>query len=93
MPYIPQSQRAVINHNIIELTNNIRQLVEDERAARAGLVNYAISKLLWELLGPFPRYLDFNELMGTLECAKQELYRRLIIPYENTKITEHGDIR
>jgi len=30
--------------------------------------------------------------MGALECAKQELYRRLIAPYEDQKLAGSGDI-
>lgn len=39
-----------------------------------------------------PRYADYNEAMGALECAKFELYRRLIAPYEDTKLKENGDV-
>jgi len=37
-------------------------------------------------------YADYNEVMGVLECVKQELYRRLIVPYENKKKEENGDV-
>lgn len=101
MPYVSQAQRAVVNHNIVELANNIRSLVEDEKATRAGLVNYSITKLLWELLNAVPpdtdiavpyRYNDLNELIGVLEACKLELYRRLASPYENDAIKRNGDI-
>ena len=35
---------------------------------------------------------DLNELIGALECAKQELYRRVVAPYEEDKIEENGDV-
>lgn len=38
------------------------------------------------------RYEDYNEAIGALECAKLELYRRLIAPYEDVKIEENGDV-
>jgi hypothetical protein len=31
-------------------------------------------------------------LVGVLECAKQELYRRILIPYEDAKIELNGDV-
>lgn len=37
-------------------------------------------------------YADYNEIIGVLECMKQEIYRRLIVPYEEKKIAENGDV-
>ena len=37
-------------------------------------------------------YEHFNAVIGALECAKQELYRRVVIPYENKKKKENGDV-
>jgi hypothetical protein len=37
-------------------------------------------------------YDDYNSLIGTLECAKQELYRRKIAAYEDKKIEENGEV-
>ncbi len=34
---------------------------------------------------------DFNALIGVLESAKLELYRRMIAPYEDVKMKENGD--
>ena len=38
------------------------------------------------------RYEDYASVIGALECAKQELYRRLVAPYEDKKIKENGDV-
>ncbi len=38
------------------------------------------------------RYSKINSLIGVLECAKLELYRRVAAPYENDKIDENGDV-
>lgn len=43
-------------------------------------------------LGDKPNYERFNAAMGALECAKQELYRRAIAPYEDAAIKRNGDI-
>jgi hypothetical protein len=37
-------------------------------------------------------YALLNELIGVLECAKLELYRRVASPYEDEKIQSNGDV-
>lgn len=37
-------------------------------------------------------YDTFNAVIGALECAKLEMYRRMIAPYEDKKIEENGDV-
>lgn len=37
-------------------------------------------------------YQTYNDMLGALECAKLELYRRKISPYEDTKIELNGDV-
>ncbi len=37
-------------------------------------------------------YSKANELVGVLECVKQEFYRRQVVPYEEEKIRENGDL-
>lgn len=67
----------------------------------AGELNYFITDAMLRYLsqkvfstpGQFkPCYADYNEVIGVLECAKQELYRRRIAPYEDEKIISNGDI-
>jgi len=60
----------------------------------AGELNYAITRLVDEYLvqkGGL-RYAHLNEVIGVLECAKLELYRRVAAPYEDKKLTETGDV-
>jgi len=59
-----------------------------------GELNYAITRVVDEYLiqkGGI-RYAHLNEVIGALECAKLELYRRVAAPYEDKKITEAGDV-
>lgn len=63
------------------------------RVENAGELNYIVSKVADEFLGDEPNYERFNAAIGALECAKLELYRRRVAPYEDTKIEENGDIR
>lgn len=57
-----------------------------------GELNYTITKVVDGYLGLEPNYAKFAEAVSALECAKLELYRRLIAPYEDKKIIENGDV-
>jgi len=60
----------------------------------AGELNYAISRVVDAYLvrqGGI-RYRRLNEVIGVLECAKLELYRRLAAPYEDRKREEAGEV-
>ena len=60
----------------------------------AGELNYAITRIVDEYLvrrGAI-RYAHLNEVVGALECAKLELYRRVAAPYEDAKRDETGDV-
>jgi hypothetical protein len=61
-------------------------------AQDTGELNFQITCLVKRFLGNKPNYAKFNEAVGVLECAKLELYRRMVAPYEDTKITENGDV-
>ena len=59
----------------------------------AGQVNFIISVLvnsLWQ--GTKANYAGLNELMGAIECAKLEIYRRLAGPYEEKAAKRNGDV-
>lgn len=38
------------------------------------------------------RYEVYNAVEGVLSCIGQELYRRMIAPYEDRKKEENGDV-
>lgn len=56
---------------------------------RKGCLNYFLFKLAKETC---KNYDDYRKLLGELECAKLEIYRRQIANYEDKKIKENGDI-
>jgi len=58
----------------------------------AGQLNYLISRMLADQILAQECYARFNELVGMLECAKLEFYRRVIAPYEDAKIIKNGDV-
>ena len=86
MPYIEPSQRMPLDPLIEKLAN---ALPETEFA---GQLNYIISKIAAHLLHEKLSYARVNEIIGAVECAKQELYRRVAGPYEDTKIDQNGDV-
>jgi len=56
-----------------------------------GEINYIITRLCDAMLEDV-RYSKINSLIGVLECAKLELYRRVAAPYEDDKIESNGDV-
>lgn len=80
MPYIEKQQRNLINYNSI-LPNT------------AGQLNYRIHTILEEYVkAAGVSYQTYNDMIGALEAAKLELYRRAVSGYEDKKIKENGDI-
>lgn len=80
MPYIPKSLRACLDDGTIEPIN-------------PGDLNYKITSICLDYLDVLPpSYRAMNEIIGVLECVKQEFYRRVVVPYKEQKILENGDI-
>lgn len=85
MPYIKSEDRSRLDVCIDELA----VLIKTDQ--RAGELNYIINRLMLKLVGE-AKYKDINELVGALECAKIEFYRRKAAPYEDLKAKENGDL-
>jgi hypothetical protein len=84
MPYIPQENRPKFDDLLDQALNKIEN---------HGELNYVISTMAWEyVLGRKLSYTEMQHVIGTLECVKQEMYRRMLSPYEDKKIEENGDI-
>jgi hypothetical protein len=82
MPYIPQGQRAQFD-----------RLIESVNITGAGKLNYVITRLVDNYIMKMgKRYDSCNIAIGVLECAKQELYRRVVAPYEDDKAEFNGDV-
>jgi hypothetical protein len=80
MPYIrPCPARQIADNELDGLPNG------------PGELNYLITKLCLDYLGT-ESYSKYNEVIGVLECAKLEMYRRAVAPYEDKKIAENGDV-
>lgn len=57
-----------------------------------GELNYAITKLCTRFILDSHSYAYYNMVIGALECAKLEFYRRLVAVYEDKKMEENGDV-
>ena len=89
MPYIKKEHR----NRLIDFEKyaDLAPLLWEMR--NAGELNYMISQLLKVYISfNEESYQTYNDIVGALECAKLEIYRRRIIPYEEKKIAENGDI-
>lgn len=57
----------------------------------AGELNFLFTKLAIQYVATNGlRYQNMNDVVGSLEGAKQEFYRRVVAPYENQKAYEVG---
>lgn len=63
------------------------------RPKTAGELNYVFTVLAHDYwLRSGMGYQAFNDIIGALEGCKLELYRRKVVPYEDGKIKENGDV-
>jgi len=88
MPYIKRDRRIKYGHLIEHILYDLRSDI----GWCEGDLNYIISSVIWRLFDQNPCYGNGNNLMGLLECIKQEFYRRKLAPYEDMKIKENGDV-
>lgn len=59
----------------------------------AGELNYLITSLIDKCLRNTDiNYQVLNDILGALEGAKQEFYRRFVQDFEEEKIQQNGDI-
>lgn len=92
MPYIDQASRKILKPALTELLKLVLDPTKFGTRAKAGVLNYIFTILLKNILDDDKRYDTANSLVGALECCKLELYRRYIVPYEDQKILENGDV-
>ena len=76
------------------ITREERERLEDGfPIATAGQLNFKITKLIHSFLeGKGLSYQTINDIVGALDGAKAEFQRRIVIPYEDKKIEENGDV-
>ena len=92
MPYIREDKRKQIESELDQLV--IKFLETQDDGGTAGRLNYVISSMIGAILknDRLLSYARINELIGVLDCAKMELYRRVATPYEDDKSRLNGDV-
>jgi hypothetical protein len=79
MPYLDSGIRASLD--------------EGRKALKGGEINYQVSKLVNDFIAMRGlSYAVINEVIGALECAKLEAYRRVAGPYEDLKVAQNGEV-
>lgn len=79
MPYITDKQKLRLHQGGIP--------------QNAGELNYWLTVLIRQYIEENNEsYQTYNDVMGALEGCKLELYRRKIVPYEDAKMNENGDV-
>lgn len=81
MPYVSRDVRAELRATLDRMPEN------------AGELNFLLTSLVDDyLMQDKTNYQRINEVIGVLECAKLELYRRIAVPYEDKKKHINGDV-
>lgn len=107
MPYIPETQRELVDSCINDLkvcvktsiingdnvnVFHIDNLTDEQVLKLAGILNYAMTRLCSGIIGDIS-YSKVAIITGVLENVKQEFYRRAAAPYEDKKIIQNGDVK
>lgn len=91
MPYLEEGDKYEVDaHGLNQL---LEYCIRLELKYFAGVLNYIIFKIVRRWIKQNGRkYFCFATIVGTMICSVLEIYRRLIAPYEDTKIAENGDV-
>ena len=86
MPYVKSEIRSMLASTI--------KAIEQNPPITVGDLNYVVTKTCLAFLkkNMIVNYQSYNDVIGTLECCKLEMYRRAVAPYEDKKIAEHSDV-
>lgn len=85
MPYIDPAERRWYEPQLSQLLTLVRR-------GKPGHLNYLVTRIALWYLGEEPRYEEYNAVIGALESAKLELYRRQVAGYEELKLLQNGDV-
>ena len=86
MPYIDSTARKHLEYYGYDGSDRAHARV-------SGELNYQITMCLKEYVAAHGLcYQTINDIVGALEGAKLEFYRRVAVPYEESKIKANGDV-
>ncbi len=81
MPYVEQYRRQKLDQ--------IVELMEDAGIVANGDLNYILYKFAMKKCNSYNTYKNY---LGELAEVSAEIRRRLLAPYEETKIISNGDV-
>jgi len=88
MPYIATDRRRRFHHAGLP-----RLMDEIAQGCTPGDLNFLVTTLcVGYLQSRDMSYTFLNDVIGVLEAAKLEFYRRAAAPYEDGKIAANGDV-
>lgn len=86
MPYIDRKKREAISGPYSPYINMTH-------IETAGDMQYAFALIVSHYLrASAASYQRYNDVLGALAGAQQEVYRRLVAPYEDAKKESNGDV-
>lgn len=88
MPYILKKRREELVQESIEVT----QVLETTGELNFFLTEVILSYCLYKKGSKSITYQLINDILGALEGAKLEFYRRVASPYEDKKCADNGDV-
>ncbi len=89
MPYITQKRRKELDQHLAPL---LKELEAPLGSYEAGEINYVITRMLLAVWNVRNSYSTAAHLIGILDTAKSEFYRRAVVPYEEEKCSQNGDV-
>lgn len=82
MPYIKSEDREALDKYPLSVQN-------------AGELNYMFTKIAlayWAGVNGKQNYQKINDIIGAMEGAKLEFYRKVVVNYEDKKCAENGEV-
>jgi hypothetical protein len=82
MPYVEQYKRPELDEVVdFMIMNGVRP---------DGSINYVLFKLCKKTI--VPSYMNYRDFIAELNEAAAEIRRRFLVPHEDRKIIENGDV-
>jgi hypothetical protein len=89
MPYITREKRGDIGMTVFRQGAGIGLRSVEGPGDLNYMLTYLIHQYYTRAGGNYPAA---NDVLGALEGAKLEFYRRIVAPYEDRKMEENGDV-
>lgn len=90
MPYLTDKDKEEIKNSVDYLSDTLERKPIESFAGYINYLNFVFVRRWINKNGK--KYFVFAAIIGTLVCCVLEIYRRLIAPYEDSKINSNGDV-